>query len=183
MKRKPGIIQFAVFCCALGVVVSMAVPAWLQHQKRARLDQIVENALWHRAELSRWLQGPGSSVDPPAMATDAPRSAAVAVGIARDVGEVLRTYVDYYNSKAPAATAKSMRLVLEARGTSPDSCRRDGNIHLVPTVDETGAVQGAEIVVTNWGRVGGPRNDGILAVYLVSRDASAASSIPSQRRG
>jgi hypothetical protein len=183
-KKKPGFTELAVFLCALGVIVSMAVPAWVHHRKSASLERLVLQAAWHRDELSRWFHSPVSPSRLPAGDADTRNFQPGAGGEPRDLKAIVQTYVRYYrDSNTPDARTPGTSLFLEARGASTDACRRDGKIHIVPIFDESGDLREARIVATNRGRSGGPRDDGILAVYSVSGALPQAPSTASEERG
>jgi type II secretory pathway pseudopilin PulG len=165
------LIEIATVCAVLGILVSLAVPSFMQMQARSRVEQLLASAKSCREELPRWLskaapnrQTVGSESTLDARDTDA---------TSPDPRQILETYARLYNQRflEGALPGQTPPLVVEPTGTEPFFCRRDGRIHIIPLADPDLDRISATVVVTDENGFEGPDGDGILAVYSVKTGA------------
>ncbi len=152
MKRRGiRIIELATVGAALGMILSLAVPTYLELERRSRIDRLLETARSCRGELARRLEAHASR---------------------GTVVDLLGAFVRACNrggTCGPSMAHRRNLFVLEPAGTEAAWCARDGRIHVVPVPAsaEEGRGPMARLVVTDRNGTAGPNLDGILAVYEV----------------
>jgi hypothetical protein len=161
--RRIRILEIATVCAVLGILVSLAIPTLMRMQARSRVEHLLASARSCREDLPRWLSNTISSHP---VASDVTDQGGVEAQSPRDL---LENYARIYNERFQQKNLPEEKplLVVEPSGTLPVYCRRDGRIHLIPSVDSALESVGATVVVTDEDRSGGPAYDGILAVYNV----------------
>jgi len=164
-RKRVRIFEIATVCAVLGIFASLAIPSFLQMQARDRIQGLLESARSCRNELPGWVTDSVSNLRSESGAAGATDAEALNV----DARDILENYACIYNARFQrgARAGEQPPLVVEPTGTPPAGCRRDGRIHLIPSVDPAGQGIGARLVVTDESRMGGPNYDGILAVYEV----------------
>ena len=160
-RKRIRLIDIATACAVLGIFASLAIPSYLQMQARGRVDRLIESARSCGQELSGWIS---SSAATDLTDSGAGDEADIEAGNARGI---LEAYARMYNKRVKGAGVSSAGalLVVEPAGTQPPFCERDGKIHLIPLLDASPEGVGAKGVVTDENKIGGPHNDGILAVF------------------
>ncbi len=169
-RKRTAVLTFSEFVVILGVVgiiASLAIPAYIHAQRASRIERLLESARLCREDLSLWLSTPVSN-EPLEQGTGGEGSADAGAG-APDPRGVLEDYARihlerFQHNNLPG---DERLLVVEPAGTLPVYCRRDGRIHIIPSTDSAQGSAGATVVVTDKDRNGGPACDGILAVYNV----------------
>jgi len=168
-EEKGRFREWLVLCCVAGMLLSFAVPGYLRHRREEDLSRVLRAADWHSRELARWWEeggaAPAQSGSPVQGNRQESQMRRVDDG-AIDIAAKLREYVDYFGAVGAESGGADVPLIVE-RVSAPDTCRRDGRVHLVPAKDEHGQIRGAWIVATNRSHSGGPRNDGILVMHRV----------------
>ena len=168
-KRIKGIrlSEFVVLLGVTGILASIAIPTYVDLQRRSRIDHLLTSARSCREELSRWLSNTVSKE--PRESDTGGEGSGEAGGRALDPRGLLEDYARIYNQRFQQKNLPGEKplLVVEPSGTLPFYCRRDGRIHLIPHVDPARESVGAKVVVTHEDRKGGPACDGILAVFSV----------------
>jgi Tfp pilus assembly major pilin PilA len=166
-KRSKGIrlSEFVVLLGVTGILASIAIPTYVDIQRRARIERLLESARSCREELPRWLSA--SVAKAPTVSNSDVTSEDQLQAV--DARSILEDYARIWNERYQRSnpTNEGPLLVIERTGTPPGICRRDGRIHLIPFVDPTLQGLGAKVVVTDEKRVGGPGYNGILAVYNI----------------
>jgi hypothetical protein len=153
---------------ALGILISVAVPSYLQVRNADRMETLLTEAIQFREELSRWIERPERFPSLAVGKITESMKGAVSPDLSSAVSpETLRDFLRLYNLTGELPAAEEARIVLEPSGLPAERCARDGKIHVIPLEPEAGSVSGATILVTNRVHSGGPRDDGLLAEYRV----------------
>jgi Tfp pilus assembly major pilin PilA len=166
-KRIKGIrlSEFVVLLGVMGILASIAIPTYVDIQRRSRIEHLLASARSCREELPGWLSN-SVSKDPVVSnldaATEDERQTLDARGILEDYA---RIWNERHQQCDPAN--EGPLLVVERVGTPTGICRRDGRIHLIPVLDPTLEGVGAKVVVTAERSTGRQGYKGILAVYNV----------------
>ena len=166
-KRIKGIrlSEFAVLLGVMGILASIAIPTYVDLQRRSRIEHLLATARSCREELPGWLSNSVSS-DPMVSSLDGETQGELETLDARDILEdYARIWNQRHRRRDPAN--EGPLLVVERTGTPPGICRRDGRIHLIPVVHPTFKGIGAQVVVTGEEGTGRPGYRGILAVYNI----------------
>ena len=166
-KRIKGIrlSEFAVLLGVMGILASIAIPTYVDIQRRSRIEHLLASARSCREELPGWLSNSVSS-EPVVSGLNAETQDDLETLDARGILEdYARIWNQRHQQRYPAEAGPL--LVVERTGTPPGICRRDGRIHLIPVVDPTLEGIGAKVVVTGEKRTGRPGYRGILAVYNI----------------
>jgi hypothetical protein len=145
----------------------MAIPTYIDLQKRSRIEHLLASARSCREELPRWLS---STVSKEPLESDAKGEGnGVAGARALDPRGLLEDYarIHFEQFQRERIIGQEPLLVVEPTGTRPAFCRKDGRIHIIPFVDPAEESVGAKVVVTDENKTSGPNYDGILAVYNV----------------
>jgi Tfp pilus assembly major pilin PilA len=166
-KRSKGIrlSEFVVLLGVTGILASIAIPTYVDIQRRSRIEHLLASARLCSEELPRWLSASVAKA-PTVSNSDAPMEDQLQK---LDPRCILEDYARIWNEQYQRSdlTNEGTLLVVERTGTPPGICRRDGRIHLIPFVDPTLQGIGAKVVVTDEKRTGGPGYKGILAVYNI----------------
>ena len=184
-KRIKGIrlSEFVVLLGVTGILASIAIPTYVDLQRRSRIDHLLTSARSCREDLSHWLSNSVSKE--PRESDTGGEGSGEARARALDPRGLLEDYarIHFDQFQRESTTGQDPLLVVEPTGTRPAFCRKDGRIHIIPFVDPAEESVGAKVVVTDENKISGPNYDGILAVYDVRPGRSETSSVDECSRG